>query len=66
MSALNLKSYYSWVELVRYSKGEFLDVVVGLRKDLETCGQWVGELLPEKNKKQFMINPILEMCKVEL
>lgn len=42
-------------KLVRVIKGEVFDVVVDLRKDSETYGKWVGEILSEDNKKQLFI-----------
>lgn len=42
-------------KLVRVIKGEVFDVGVDLRKDSETYGKWVGEILSEDNKKQLFI-----------
>jgi dTDP-4-dehydrorhamnose 3,5-epimerase len=42
-------------KLVRTIKGEIFDVAVDIRKDSSTYGQWVGEILSEKNKKQLWI-----------
>ncbi|MCI5157963.1 MAG: dTDP-4-dehydrorhamnose 3,5-epimerase [Candidatus Electrothrix sp. AUS1_2] len=42
-------------KLVRVIAGEVFDVAVDLRKDSPTFGQWVGEYLSAKNKKQFWI-----------
>ena len=42
-------------KLVRVTEGEVFDVVVDLRKDSSTFGQWVGEHLSAKNKKQLWI-----------
>lgn len=36
-------------------KGEVFDVAVDLRKNSPTYGQWVGVVLSEENKRQFMI-----------
>ena len=36
-------------------KGEVFDVAVDLRKGSPTYGQWVGAVLSEENKRQFMI-----------
>ena len=42
-------------KLVRVIKGEVFDVAVDLRKESRTYGKWVGVLLSEENKRQFMI-----------
>lgn len=42
-------------KLVRVIKGEVFDVGVDLRKDSETYGKWIGEILSEENKKQLFI-----------
>ena len=42
-------------KLVRVIEGEVFDVVVDLRKDSLTFGQWVGENLSAENKKQLWI-----------
>ena len=36
-------------------RGEVFDVAVDLRKNSQTYGQWVGVLLSEENRKQFLI-----------
>ncbi len=42
-------------KLVRVIYGEVFDVAVDIRKSSKTFGQWVGEHLSAKNKKQFWI-----------
>lgn len=42
-------------KLVRVIQGEVFDVAVDIRRLSRTFGQWVGEVLSEKNKKQFWI-----------
>lgn len=42
-------------KLVRVIKGEVFDVAVDLRPGSPTFGKWHGELLTEKNKKQFFV-----------
>ena len=42
-------------KLVRVIQGEVLDVAVDIRKSSPTFGQYVSEILSEKNKKQLYI-----------
>ena len=42
-------------KLVRCTKGEVFDVLVDIRKDSNTYGEWSSILLNEKNKLQFWI-----------
>ncbi len=42
-------------KLVRCTRGEIFDVLVDLRKDSDTYGEWAGITLNEKNKIQFWI-----------
>ncbi len=42
-------------KLVRVIKGEVFDVAVDIRRSSPTFGQYVGEVLSEKNKKQLYI-----------
>ncbi len=42
-------------KLVRVIRGEVFDVAVDLRKNSETYGKWVGEILSEENKKQLFV-----------
>ena len=44
-------------KLVRCTRGEVFDVVVDLRKDSPTFGQWVGEFLSEANQYQLWVPP---------
>lgn len=42
-------------KLVRVIQGEVFDVVVDIRRNSHTYGQWVGEILTAENKKQLWI-----------
>jgi dTDP-4-dehydrorhamnose 3,5-epimerase len=42
-------------KLVRCVKGKIFDVVVDLRKDSPTLGQWEGFLLDDNNKNELLI-----------
>ena len=42
-------------KLIRAIQGEIFDVVVDIRKDSPTFGQWLGEVLSADNKKQLWI-----------
>ena len=42
-------------KLIHVVKGEVFDVAVDIRKDSSTYGQWVGQILSHKNKKQLWI-----------
>jgi dTDP-4-dehydrorhamnose 3,5-epimerase len=42
-------------KLVRVVSGEVFDVVVDIRKDSTTFGEWVGEYLSAENKRQLWI-----------
>lgn len=55
LRGLHFQKTYPQAKLVRVLKGEVFDVAVDLRKGSETYGQWVGVLLSEENKRQFMI-----------
>jgi len=42
-------------KLVRVVAGEVFDVAVDIRKNSETFGKWVGEILSAENKRQMWI-----------
>lgn len=55
LRGLHFQKIFPQTKLVRVLKGEVFDVAVDLRKGSETYGKWVGCLLSEENKKQFLI-----------
>ena len=55
LRGLHFQKAHPQAKLVRVLKGEVFDVAVDLRKDSPTYGQWVGVVLSEENKRQFMI-----------
>lgn len=55
LRGLHFQKTYPQAKLVRVLKGEVFDVAVDLRKGSDTYGQWVGAVLSEENKRQFMI-----------
>lgn len=55
LRGLHFQKQYPQTKLVRVIKGEVFDVAVDLRADSPTYGKYHGELLTEKNKKQFLI-----------
>jgi dTDP-4-dehydrorhamnose 3,5-epimerase len=46
---------FAQAKLVRVIKGEVLDVVVDIRPDSKTYGEWFSIVLSAKNKKQLFI-----------
>lgn len=46
---------YAQSKLVRVTSGEVIDVVVDLRKNQETYGQYFSIILSQENKKQLLI-----------
>ena len=55
LRGLHFQKTHPQAKLVRVMKGEVFDVAVDLRKNSSTYGQWVGVVLSEENKRQFMI-----------
>ena len=55
LRGLHFQKTYPQAKLVRVLEGEVFDVAVDLRKGSKTYGKWVGVILSEENKKQFMI-----------
>lgn len=46
---------YAQAKLVRCSKGKILDIAVDIRKNSQTFGKWIGEILSEENKNMLFI-----------
>ncbi len=57
LRGLHFQKHHPQGKLVRVIKGEVFDVAVDIRKGSSTFGQWAGEVLSEKNHKQFYISP---------
>ncbi len=55
LRGLHFQKQYPQTKLVRAVRGAVYDVAVDLRPGSPTFGPWHGELLPEENKKQFLI-----------
>lgn len=55
LRGLHFQKTYPQAKLVRVLEGEVFDVAVDLRKGSSTYGKWVGVVLSDENKKQFMI-----------
>ena len=55
LRGLHFQKTHPQAKLVRVLKGEVFDVAVDLRHGSETYGQWVGVLLSDENRKQFLI-----------
>jgi len=55
LRGLHFQKTHPQAKLVRVLEGEVFDVAVDLRKNSKTYGKWVGVVLSEENKKQFMI-----------
>ena len=55
LRGLHFQKNFPQDKLVRVIRGEVFDVAVDLRKGSKTYGKWVGVILSEENKKQFMI-----------
>lgn len=57
LRGLHFQTKHAQGKLVRVVRGAVFDVVVDIRPDSPTFGQWEGVLLSEDNKSQFWIPP---------
>ena len=55
LRGLHFQKTFPQAKLVRVLSGEVFDVAVDLRKGSKTYGKWIGVILSEENKRQFMI-----------
>ena len=55
LRGLHFQKAHPQAKLVRVLKGEVFDVAVDLRRGSDTYGKWIGALLSDENKKQFLI-----------
>lgn len=55
LRGLHFQKRYPQAKLVRVLRGEVFDVAVDLRGGSETYGQWVGVVLSQENRRQFLI-----------
>ncbi len=55
LRGLHFQKQFPQTKLVRVIRGTVFDVAVDLRKDSLTYGKYHGEILSEKNKRQFLI-----------
>ena len=55
LRGLHFQKNYPQTKLVRVIRGTVYDVAVDIRPGSETYGRFHGEILSEKNKKQFLI-----------
>jgi dTDP-4-dehydrorhamnose 3,5-epimerase len=57
LRGLHYQYKYPQGKLVRVSRGEVFDVVVDMRKNSPTFGQWVGSYLNDVNKQMLWVPP---------
>lgn len=55
LRGLHYQKTFPQAKLVRVLEGKVFDVAVDLRKNSGTYGKWVGAILSDANKKQFLI-----------
>lgn len=57
LRGLHFQTEHTQGKLVRVTAGEVYDVVVDLRADSPTCGQWYGTLLTAAGHEQLWVPP---------
>lgn len=55
LRGLHYQKTFPQAKLVRVLEGKVFDVAVDLRKNSDTYGKWVGAILSDVDKKQFLI-----------
>ncbi|KPA11914.1 dTDP-4-dehydrorhamnose 3,5-epimerase [Candidatus Magnetomorum sp. HK-1] len=55
LRGLHFQQKFPQAKLISVIQGEILDIAVDVRPSSRTFGQWVGEILSEKNHKQIFI-----------
>ena len=55
LRGMHYQTQHAQGKLVRVTQGEVFDVVVDIRKESPTFGQWFGQLLSAQNKTQVWI-----------
>ena len=57
LRGMHYQTEHTQGKLVRVTSGEVFDVVVDLRRESETLGQWYGEILSGENHRMLWIPP---------
>jgi dTDP-4-dehydrorhamnose 3,5-epimerase len=57
LRGMHYQTEHTQGKLVRATSGEVFDVVVDLRRESETLGQWYGEILSGENHRMLWIPP---------
>jgi dTDP-4-dehydrorhamnose 3,5-epimerase len=57
LRGMHYQTEHTQGKLVRVTSGEVFDVVVDLRRDSDTLGQWYGEILSGENHRMLWIPP---------
>jgi dTDP-4-dehydrorhamnose 3,5-epimerase len=55
LRGLHYQHPHEQAKLVQVIQGEVFDIVVDIRRDSTTFGQWIGEYLSHKNKMQIFV-----------
>ena len=57
LRGMHFQKQYPQGKIVRVMRGEIFDVVVDIRKDSSTFGQWEGFILSDVNQEQLWVSP---------